>query len=61
MNELDAEEVLRDINEDRSVSGFPEVRALDQIESELTERKRHYRAAIKDALDRLPQRRSSES
>lgn len=42
------------INEDRSVSGFPEVRALDQIESELTERKRHYRGAIKDALDRLP-------
>ncbi len=54
VDELDAEEVLRDINEDRSVSGFPEVRALDQIESELTERKRHYRGAIKDALDRLP-------
>ncbi len=53
VDELDAEEVLRDINEDRSVSGFPEVRALDQIESELTERKRHYRGAIKDALDRL--------
>jgi hypothetical protein len=36
------------------VSGFPEVRALDQIEAELTERKRYYRGAIKDALDRLP-------
>ena len=52
--ELYPEEVLRDINEDRSVSGFPEVRALDQIEAELTERKRYYRNAIKDALDRLP-------
>lgn len=52
--ELAPEEVLRDINEDRSVSGFPEVRALDQIEAELTERKRYYRGAIKDALDRLP-------
>lgn len=52
--ELTPEEVLRDINEDRAVSGFPEVRALDQIESELTERKRYYRGAIKDALDRLP-------
>ncbi|MFC7411552.1 hypothetical protein [Hydrogenophaga atypica] len=51
---LTPEEVLRDINEDRAVSGFPEVRALDQIESELTERKRYYRGAIKDALDRLP-------
>ena len=52
--ELIPEEVLRDINEDRAVSGFPEVRALDQIEAELTERKRYYRGAIKDALDRLP-------
>jgi hypothetical protein len=52
--ELKPEEVLRDINEDRTVSGFPEVRALDQIEVELTERKRYYRGAIKDALNRLP-------
>jgi hypothetical protein len=52
--ELSPEDVLRDINEDRAVSGFPEVRALDQIEAELTERRRYYRIAIKDALDRLP-------
>jgi hypothetical protein len=53
-DELSPEDVLRDINEDRAISGFPEVRALDQIEAELTERKRYYRIAIKDALDRLP-------
>lgn len=52
--DLDAEDALRDINEDRAVSSFPEVRALDQIEAELAERKRYYRNAIKDALDRLP-------
>ena len=52
--DLNPEEVLRDINEDRAVSHFPEVRALDQIETELAERKRYYRGAIKDALDRLP-------
>lgn len=52
--ELSSEEVLRDINEDRAVSGFPEVRALDQIEAELVERKRYFRGAIKDALNRLP-------
>ena len=51
---LSPKDVLRDINEDRTVSGFPEVRALDQIEAELVERKRYYRVAIKDALDRLP-------
>lgn len=52
-DDLDPAEIMRDINEDRAVSGFPEVRALDQIESELAERKRYYRNAIKDALDRL--------
>lgn len=52
--ELSPEDVLRDLNEDRAVSGFPEVRALDQIEAELNERKRYYRIAIKNALDRLP-------
>lgn len=54
VDEIDPEDVLRDINEDRAVSGFPEVRALDQIEAELAERKRYYRNAIKHALDRLP-------
>lgn len=54
VDEIDPEDILRDINEDRAVSGFPEVRALDQIEAELAERKRYYRSAIKDALDRLP-------
>lgn len=51
--ELSSDDVLRDINEDRAVSGFPEVRAPDQIEAEFTERKRYYRSAIKDALNRL--------
>lgn len=53
-DELSPEDILRDINEDRAVSGFPEVRTLDQVETELIERKRHYRAAIKDALNKLP-------
>jgi hypothetical protein len=52
--ELYPEEVLRDINEDRAVSGFPEVKTVEQIEEELSERKRYYRNAIKEALDRLP-------
>jgi hypothetical protein len=54
VDDLSSDDVLRDINEDRAVSGFPEVRALDQVEAELTERKRYYRGAIKDALDKLP-------
>lgn len=54
VDELSADQVLRDINEDRSVSGFPEVKGADQVEAELSERKRYYRNAIKDALNRLP-------
>lgn len=54
VDDLSAEQVLRDINEDRSVSGFPAVKGVDQVESELSERKRYYRSAIKDALNRLP-------
>lgn len=54
VEEISAEQVLRDINEDRSISGFPEVQRVDQIEAELAERKRLYRNVIKDALNRLP-------
>lgn len=54
VDEVAPEDVLRDINEDRAVSGFPEIQALDQIEAELANRKRYFRSAIKDALDRLP-------
>jgi hypothetical protein len=53
VDDLSSEQVLRDINEDRAVSGFPEVKGIDQVESELSERKRYYRNAIKDALNRL--------
>lgn len=53
MEELSAEQILRDLNEDRSVSGFPEVRSIDQVEAELLERKRYYCSAIKDALNKI--------
>jgi hypothetical protein len=51
---LDADDVMRDINEDRAIAGFPEVRSIDLVEAELSERKRTFRTVIKDALDRLP-------
>lgn len=51
---LDVEEVRRDINEDRAVSGFPEIASDEQIQSELVERKQAIRNVVKDALNRLP-------
>ena len=53
-DKLSAEVVRRDINEDRTVSGFPLVTSLDQIETELLERRRHFRDAIKRGLNELP-------
>lgn len=53
-DKLAPDEVLRDINEDRSISGFPAVSNLSSIESELADRKRYYLKSIKRALDTLP-------
>lgn len=50
---IDPEEVMRDINEDRAISGFPEVRSLEAIEEELAERRKFYRSILKGVLDRL--------
>ena len=50
---IDSEEVLRDINEDRAISGFPEVRSLDAVEEELAERRKFYKSILKGLLDRM--------
>jgi len=50
---IEPEDVLREINEDRSVSGFHEVKGIEQIEVELRERQRYYTDTIKTALNRF--------
>jgi hypothetical protein len=47
------ENVLREINEDRSVSGFHKVKGIEQIEVELRERQRYYTDTIKTALNQF--------
>ena len=54
LDEVSVEHVMRDVNEDRAVSGFAQVKEMQQIESELADRKRYYRNSIRDALNRLP-------
>lgn len=53
VDQLSAENVAREINEDRAVAGIPEVR-VEQVEAELSERRRYFRDVIKVALDRMP-------
>lgn len=50
---LSVDEITQDVNEDRAVSRFPLVQ-VEPVEAELAERKRYYRSAIKEALNRLP-------
>jgi hypothetical protein len=47
------EDVFSDINADRQVSGFAEIKTHDLLESEIAERMRHYRQSITQALNRL--------
>lgn len=51
---VDLDDVLRDINEDRSVAGFPPVRDVDLIAEEFEARKDHYKQAVTALLDRFP-------
>lgn len=51
--DIEPEELGMIINEERVVSGFPEVTDLSALEAEIQERRRHYRQVIKSALDNL--------
>jgi hypothetical protein len=53
-DDIDTDAVLRDINEDRSVAGFPEVRDLGVLEDELEQQKKKYKSALKNALNNMP-------
>lgn len=50
---ISADEILRDLNEDRAVSGFPEVKGLELIEEELANRRRYYQKAVSQGLNNL--------
>jgi hypothetical protein len=52
-DEIDAEVVLRDINEERGVAGFPEVRDIALVETVLAERRRLYKNVILAALENV--------
>lgn len=47
---LDIEEIIRDINEDRTISGFPEINDYDLVNNHLSEKKR---SCVKLILKRL--------
>lgn len=50
---IDVNDVMRDINEDRAVAGFPEVRSSEVVDEELAERRKTYCAELRNLLDRM--------
>ncbi|WNG14979.1 hypothetical protein [Cystobacter fuscus] len=56
MDMFHAEKIRALINTERALSGFPEVLETSAVEEALAERRKHYRTAIKNALDELPPR-----
>jgi hypothetical protein len=50
------EKVISQLNEERIVSGFPEITNTSAVEEEIQERRRYYRQICKLALNKLPSR-----
>ena len=50
---VEPKDVYSLINEERVVSGFPEVTDISAIEEEISERRQYYKLAIKSTLDKL--------
>jgi hypothetical protein len=54
VDEISAAAVMRDINADRTISGFPPVQSEEQVQAELAGRMRRIHSLIRDALNPLP-------
>jgi len=52
VDDITVDDIIRDINEDRLIAGFPLILAKDLVEQELIDRKRYYQKSIKEALNR---------
>lgn len=53
IEEIDLEEVIRDINEDRMIAGLTEIKSLTILEDEFTTHRRNYQETVIAALNRL--------
>ncbi|WP_447123126.1 hypothetical protein [Glaciimonas sp. GG7] len=51
---IDVSEILRTINEERGVAGFPEIQSLKAVADELTERRRIFKDVVRAAINRMP-------
>ena len=54
MAAIDSEMVMQNLNEDRVISGFSEIRSRNQIDAELVNLRRQYLGIVKDTINRMP-------
>lgn len=57
VEEIDSEDVLLAINEDRQVAGVPAITDVSLVEAEIAERLRHFERTITAQLEELPTKR----
>jgi hypothetical protein len=50
---VSADDVLRDINEDRTISGFPQVHGINAVEDIFIERRKAYVSVLRNLLDKM--------
>lgn len=53
IEEIDLEEIMRDINEDRSIAKMTEIKSLSILEDEVATHRKNYQEAVIAALNRL--------
>lgn len=51
--EINVDGIMRDVNKDRAIAGFPEVRDIAAVESEIEERRKVYKHILKDFLNEM--------
>lgn len=51
--DIETDKLLAVINQDRVVSGFPEISDESQIDTEIQQRRSHFRSVMKSALDKM--------
>ena len=54
VDDITVDEIIHNINDDRAVSGFPEISTRNQVEAELSERKHYFKNVVKESINRLP-------
>jgi len=53
IDKFSLEDIIRDINEDRLISAFPEINSHESVENAIAEQMKIYKSLVKEALDKF--------